>query len=68
MNLLTDGERLQSGVQKVSSFLEMRLANARAQNEGNLDIHQTNRVRGKILELKALLAAIREEHPPPADE
>lgn len=52
---LTPGEKNSALWKKLHEHLEERLEKARLQLESSLSIDETNRVRGKILELKAFL-------------
>jgi len=47
--------------QKLESHLSGRLADLRTANDGDLDPIQTSRLRGRIVELKALLALSKDE-------
>lgn len=47
---------------KIKGILEARLKSARGKLEANLGLDETNRVRGEIIELKALLK-IEEANP-----
>lgn len=60
--LLTSGERLSSIWIKVRQHLESRLNAAQRQLESNLPIDETNRVRGRIIELRALLKEDEDNH------
>jgi len=52
----TNEDRLSGTWAKIKARLEQRLASLRVQNDGNLTEQQTQRLRGAIQEVKALLA------------
>lgn len=65
---LSPGDKLQSSCRMIEVYLEERLLEARKTLEGSLNLDQTNRVRGRILELNHLLSTLRDERvPPPAE-
>lgn len=67
MEHLTDGDKVSPAYRKIMSILEHRLETARGKLEGNLTLDETNRVRGRIIELKYLLSLDKDpEHQPPA--
>ena len=53
---LTENEKLSAVWQKLEAHLTKRLADLRSQNDGDLTHEQTIKLRGRVAELKALLA------------
>lgn len=62
---LTDSERMSTLWIKIREHLNDRLEKARSQLEGNLPIDETNRVRGRIVEIKELLRVGNPPHAHP---
>lgn len=62
---LSPGDRANPLWPKLRGFLEKRLASARLRNDGPLPEEETWRIRGQIIELKALLRL--DEDLPPMD-
>ena len=54
--VLTPQDRQSSPWLKVKQHLEARLAKLRAENDGDLPIEKTAKLRGRIAEVKALMA------------
>jgi hypothetical protein len=55
--MILQAHELQSTVwQKVREEIELQIATLRQRNEGDLDLNETNRVRGQIRALRNLLA------------
>lgn len=53
---------------RVRAHFEARLNTARIKNEGRLSIEETNRLRGRIFEMKAFLALSPDETAPPESD
>ena len=53
---------------KIKQHLEGRIATLRSKNDGDLDILETAKLRGRIAELKALIALDESPVVPVADE
>jgi hypothetical protein len=49
--------------QKLESYIEQRIDTLRRMNDSELDPIQTARLRGRIVELKALVALSKDEQP-----
>ncbi len=64
---LNDTERNSAPWQKVKAELESRLDLFRRKNDSNLDAEQTAKLRGRIAEIKNLLA-LGEPPPPEAND
>lgn len=61
MGFLSSGERLSPIWVKFRTHCEERLESARRQLESNLTLDETNRVRGRIIELRAILKADQDD-------
>ena len=68
MGFLTTGERVSAAWMAIRTRCETRLEQTRLKLEGNLGIDETNRLRGRILELRALLAADKDSPEMPNPE
>lgn len=62
-SILSDLEKQSAAWTKVKRHIEQRIEDLRRKNDGDLDPDDTARLRGRIAELKNLLAAVE---PPPA--
>lgn len=56
MTPFTENEKLSALWQRLEPYLTQRVADLRSQNDGDLTHEQTIKLRGRISELKALLA------------
>jgi len=65
---LTAGEIQSALWQKLGAYLEERLDRYRLKNDGNLDHDYTAKLRGRIAELKEMLALAEPEAPAQAAE
>ena len=58
--VLTKGERLNPVWMALSRHLEERIAQLRMQNDGDKDERETAKLRGRIAELKGILALAKD--------
>jgi hypothetical protein len=59
--VLEPGDRANPLWPRIERHLQQRLVNLRAQLEGPKDIDETNRLRGRIAEVKALLDCAKDK-------
>lgn len=62
---LADSDVISTTWAKLAKHLEERIDLLRRQNDGPLDAAQTENLRGRIAELKALLRTAEKDPPPP---
>lgn len=63
--ILNKEERLSSAWLKIKSRLEDRLSGLRMQNDGDRNVTDTANIRGRISEIKRMLAEFGEDQAPP---